>query len=120
MYIGTMYIGSTETVALVVFLAAGLASVVLYDRVLLLQYQQDRIGWVREGRPPGFLWSPPEASKPRPVQLATIGIRWLFKAPPIARPPTPARTVYQLFRSATIVALVAFGVLGLRIFFAMF
>jgi hypothetical protein len=115
-----MYIGTTEIVAFVGFLAAGLASVVLYDRVLLLQYQQDRIGWAREGRPPGFLWTPPEASGPRILQLATVGIRWLFKAPPIARAPTPARTVYQLFRAASIITVAAGGVLGLRLFDVVF
>jgi len=111
---------TTEITAIVVFLGAALSCAVLYDRVLRLQYENDKRGWETEGRPPGFLWSPPDAGGHRLLRLVTTFIRWLFKPPPVARERSQIRTVYDLFRGACLVGAAAGGVLGLRLLVALF
>jgi hypothetical protein len=91
------------TIALVVYIIALLAtllgSFVFFDRLIRHEYHAHREAWERDGRPTGYLFSPPESTLFR-SRLASgrCSGGWLFWTPPWIRSDNVARALLSRMR----------------------
>lgn len=81
-----------------IFLAAGIATLFLYERLVKREYEVAREAWEADGRPPGFAWAPPGTSVMRSWTRGAAYFRWIAQTPPWIREDAIARTLQRRLR----------------------
>ncbi len=97
------------TVALSVIGVATLATLVLHGRLVRRQHEIARESWERDGSPPGFAWSPREASVVRSWARTAAYFRLLVGTPPWIVADGRARVLRARFRISSLVAFAAWA-----------
>jgi hypothetical protein len=90
----------------ILFLFAGLGTFVCYERLVRRQY---KVSWEADGRPPGFLWSPPESSVMRSWTRGKVYFRWIVSTPAWIAHDNFAYRLQQLLRILWLIAVGAWA-----------
>jgi hypothetical protein len=67
---------SNIAIAFVLLIPVWFGIMLVFDRLVRLEYQEYRTQWEQDGQPRGVFWTPPEAS-----QKAAPFFSWLFSTP---------------------------------------
>jgi hypothetical protein len=70
-----------DSVAWATIFLAGVSSFVAYERLVRRQYLVAPGEWEAQGRPPGFLWSPPNSSVMRSWVRGRTYFQWIAETP---------------------------------------
>jgi hypothetical protein len=91
----------------VMFLATGIASFFVYERLVKRQYRIAREVWEADGRPPGFAWAPPGTSVLRSSTRGMAYFRWIAQTPSWIKEDETARTLQRHLRTLWLTACAA-------------
>lgn len=66
------------TLGLIIVLFMSFSS---FNKLVKLEYNQYRQEWIKDGKPQGFYWRPPECTMFSWYAMQRLTILWLFKTP---------------------------------------
>jgi hypothetical protein len=76
-----------------------ISAFVFFDRLIRYEYRAHREAWERDGKPTGYLFSPPEATWFRSrIAAGDCSMGWLFWTPPWIRDDSVARALLSRMR----------------------
>jgi hypothetical protein len=53
-----------------------------FDRLVKIEYRKYREEWMKDGKPRGFFWGPPESTWfASSLAMQSLSLKWLFKTP---------------------------------------
>ncbi len=88
----------------------GMVAFINFDRLIKIQHGRYKADWVKDGKPRGMYWKPPELSWfdfGSSISMQKLSVAWLFKTPQWASADSEAKECLRKMRMYVIVFYVA-------------